>query len=161
MAATNYAIEGVTGEWAYLVCSTDTYELSFPEPTRRSAMKWLKVHAEYDDEHPWEALEIIATLLGHEPDTSEIEGVRSRITKSYQYMRLTLDECLAPGDANQAWRRRRAPSTSIESGDWRLDHPGVGAGSLNLSSQGSGIELTPVTNRRLTNRRSPLDRRSS
>lgn len=96
MAATNYAIEGVTGEWACLVCSTSTYELGFTQPARRSAMRWLKVHAEYDDAHPWEALEIIATLLGHHPDESQIEGVRSRIIKSYQYMRLTLDECLEP-----------------------------------------------------------------
>ena len=27
------------------------------------AMRWLRVHAEYDDTHPWEALEIVATLL--------------------------------------------------------------------------------------------------
>jgi pyrroloquinoline quinone (PQQ) biosynthesis protein C len=94
MAATNYAIEGVTGEWAALVCSRDTYELGFPEAVRKSAMKWLRAHAEYDDKHPWEALEIIATVLGHEPDETDIAGVRSRIRKSYDYMRLTLDECL-------------------------------------------------------------------
>lgn len=95
MAATNYAVEGATGEWASLVCSQSTYERGFTEPMRKSAMKWLKVHAEYDDQHPWEALEIIATLLGHNPDPTEIEGVRSRIMRSYQYMRLTQDECLA------------------------------------------------------------------
>jgi hypothetical protein len=26
-------------------------------------MKWLKLHAKYDDAHPWEALEIIVTLV--------------------------------------------------------------------------------------------------
>jgi hypothetical protein len=34
---------------------------------RGPAMRWLRVHAEYDDTHPWEALEIVATLLGHAP----------------------------------------------------------------------------------------------
>ena len=35
MAATNYAIEGATGEWAQLVCSSDTYENSFDPSLRR------------------------------------------------------------------------------------------------------------------------------
>jgi pyrroloquinoline quinone (PQQ) biosynthesis protein C len=53
------------------------------------------VHAEYDDTHPWEALEIIATILGTEPPRREVALVRSRIQKSYDYMRMTLDDCLA------------------------------------------------------------------
>jgi pyrroloquinoline quinone (PQQ) biosynthesis protein C len=97
MAATNYSIEGVTGEWACLVCSSDAYELGFPAEIRKRAMKWLKVHAEYDDIHPWEALEIIATILGTRPTARELEGIRSRIRKSYEYMRLTLDGCLNEG----------------------------------------------------------------
>jgi pyrroloquinoline quinone (PQQ) biosynthesis protein C len=98
MAATNFAIEGVTGEWACLVCSSKTYELGFAPAIRKGAMKWLRAHAEYDDRHPWEAIEIIATLLGTDPGPREIEEVRSRIRKSYQYMRMTLDECLTPED---------------------------------------------------------------
>lgn len=106
MAATNYAIEGVTGEWACLVCSKDTYELGFPEQVRKTAMRWLKVHAAYDDKHPWEALEIIATVVGQEADVREVEGIRSRIRRSYQYMRLTLDECLAAGEAQRSQASR-------------------------------------------------------
>jgi pyrroloquinoline quinone (PQQ) biosynthesis protein C len=95
MAATNYAIEGVTGEWACLVCSSTAYALGFAPEIRKQAMKWLRVHAEYDDTHPWEALEIIATILGTEPLPRDVEVVHSRIRKSYDYMRMTLDECLA------------------------------------------------------------------
>ncbi|HEY9029154.1 MAG TPA: iron-containing redox enzyme family protein [Burkholderiaceae bacterium] len=94
MAATNYAIEGVTGDWSALVCSTDTYENSFPANVRAKAMKWLKLHAKYDDTHPWEALEIICTLLGRQPTRRYYELVRSRVLTSYRYMRLTLDQCL-------------------------------------------------------------------
>ena len=49
---------GATGEWACLVCSQPTYAQSLPEGIRAPAMRWLKVHAEYDDTHPWEALDI-------------------------------------------------------------------------------------------------------
>ena len=38
MAATNYAIEGVTGDWSALVCSEDTYENGFPSESRAKAM---------------------------------------------------------------------------------------------------------------------------
>ena len=94
MAATNYAIEGVTGRWASLVCSSNTYENGFAPQLRKSAMKWLRAHAEYDARHPWEALDIIAAILGAQPDTREIGLVQARVRRSYEYMRMTLDDCL-------------------------------------------------------------------
>ena len=94
MAATNYAIEGVTGDWSTLVCSTGTYEQSFPAELRNRAMKWLKLHAKYDDSHPWEALEIVCALMGTNPTRRSVDQIRSRVLNSYHYMRLTLDHCL-------------------------------------------------------------------
>jgi pyrroloquinoline quinone (PQQ) biosynthesis protein C len=91
VAATNYAVEGATGDFSFFVCSEETYSLTFPEPIRKSAMRWLKVHAHYDDEHPWVALDIVATLLGRNPSVESINKVRSAIRKSYDYMRMTLD----------------------------------------------------------------------
>jgi pyrroloquinoline quinone (PQQ) biosynthesis protein C len=93
MAATNYAIEGVTGEWTTTVCS-GVYESGLPAESRKKAMKWLHVHADYDDTHPWEALEIIATLLGTQPSPREVESVRVGILKSYGYMRMVFDDCM-------------------------------------------------------------------
>lgn len=98
MAATNYAIEGVTGDWSALVCSTDKYEQSFPPEARAKAMKWLKLHAKYDDTHPWEALEIICALMGTRPTRRGVELIRSRVVTSYNYMRVTLDHCLDAKD---------------------------------------------------------------
>ena len=95
MAATNCAIEGATGEWAALVCSSGVYENGFPPALRKSAMKWLRVHAHYDDTHPWEALEIVATLLGNRPSARDVAGVRDGLRKSYEYMRMMFDDCLA------------------------------------------------------------------
>ena len=94
IAATNYAVEGATGEWSCVVCSQDTYALSLPDEIRSPAMRWLKVHAEYDDTHPWEALDIVATLLGHAPSAHEIAQVRQAIRTSYHYMELSLDSAM-------------------------------------------------------------------
>ena len=94
MAATNYAVEGATGEWSCVVCSKDTYAQSLPEEIRSPAMRWLKVHAEYDDTHPWEALDIVATLLGHAPSAQDIAEVRRAIQSSYTYMKMALDGAL-------------------------------------------------------------------
>lgn len=94
MAATNYAVEGATGEWSCVVCSKDTYAQSLPEDIRVPAMRWLKVHAEYDDTHPWEALDIVATLLGHAPSSAEVSGVRRAIQYSYRYMEMALDSAM-------------------------------------------------------------------
>lgn len=97
IAATNYAVEGATGEWATLVCSKDLYEQLFPEAgqVRHKAMRWLKLHAHYDDVHPWEALEIVATLLGTDPSARTVERITSAVRKSYELMALNLDVSLA------------------------------------------------------------------
>jgi pyrroloquinoline quinone (PQQ) biosynthesis protein C len=104
IAATNYAVEGATGEWSCVVCSTDTYAQSIPPEMRMSAMRWLRVHAEYDDTHPWEALDIVATLLGHAPAPAQIAEVRRAIQSSYVYMAMALDhamEAALHGDFNE------------------------------------------------------------
>jgi pyrroloquinoline quinone (PQQ) biosynthesis protein C len=95
IAATNYAVEGVTGEWACLVCSKPTYARSLPEEVRGPATRWLRLHAEYDDTHPWEALEIVATLLGESPAPAEVEAVRRAIRSTYVYFAMGLDHALA------------------------------------------------------------------
>jgi pyrroloquinoline quinone (PQQ) biosynthesis protein C len=94
IAATNYAVEGATGEWSCVVCSKDTYARSLPDDVRVPAMRWLKVHAEYDDTHPWEALDIVATLLGHAPSAQQVAEVRRAIQSSYAYMEMALDHAM-------------------------------------------------------------------
>jgi pyrroloquinoline quinone (PQQ) biosynthesis protein C len=94
VAATNYAVEGATGEWSCVVCSKSTYAQSLPQEIRGPAMRWLKVHAEYDDTHPWEALDIVATLLGHAPPQQQIDEIRRAIRASYVYMEMALDQAM-------------------------------------------------------------------
>ena len=62
------------------------------------------MHAEYDDTHPWEALDIVATLLGQAPSQSQIAEVRRAIRSSYVYMAMALDHAMAAalhGDFDQ------------------------------------------------------------
>jgi pyrroloquinoline quinone (PQQ) biosynthesis protein C len=94
IAATNFAVEGATGEWSCVVCSTSTYAESLPDHLRGPAMRWLRVHAEYDDTHPWEALEIVATVLGHAPSQRTVDDVRQAIRTSYAYMEMALDHAM-------------------------------------------------------------------
>ncbi len=95
IAATNYAVEGLTGEWAALVCSRTTYADSIPEEIRVRATRWLRAHAHYDDEHPWQALDIIATLLGANPTWLEVERIRRAILDSYTYFEMGLSYPMA------------------------------------------------------------------
>lgn len=94
MAATNLAIEGATGEWATLICSSATYEQSFDPSIRKQATRWLKLHAHYDDTHPWEALDIICSLVGDSAEPKYVAFLGRCIVNSYEYMSLSLDHCL-------------------------------------------------------------------
>jgi pyrroloquinoline quinone (PQQ) biosynthesis protein C len=94
IAATNYAVEGATGEWSCVVCSRSTYAESLPAETRAAATRWLRLHAHYDDTHPWEALDIVATLLGNNPSAKQVAEVERAIRTSYAYIEMGLDQAL-------------------------------------------------------------------
>lgn len=91
MAATNFAIEGVTGDWCNLVWESEAYKELFKEHERRKAMKWIQVHAAYDDAHPVEALDIISALLGKDPEVAQVQRIKNAILKSYELYYLGLD----------------------------------------------------------------------
>lgn len=95
MAATNFAIEGATGEWSKMVAASKAYVLLFEESARKKAMKWIHAHAAYDDKHPVEALDHIHALLGENPSPSRITNVKRAIQKSYDLYLLALDVGMA------------------------------------------------------------------
>lgn len=93
IAAVNYAIEGATGEWSQRVYDSAKYAASFPDRSRKGSLRWLQLHAAYDDTHPWEALEIVCTLLGSTPAADDVAHIIECVQRSYVCMRLSLDAC--------------------------------------------------------------------
>ncbi|RUL66654.1 TenA family transcriptional regulator [Dyella dinghuensis] len=94
MIATNYAVEGATGEWSQLVYDSLAYHESLPQSVRAHSLRWLQLHAAYDDTHPWEALEIVCTLVGTSPRADQVAYLQECVKRSYVSMRITLDRCL-------------------------------------------------------------------
>lgn len=91
--AVNYAIEGTTGEWTRLVMPAFTERFGGD----KRGLMWLAEHAEYDDAHPREAMELIKiTELG--PD--DRANVKSAIRRSLELFRGGFDACFAAGSAS-------------------------------------------------------------
>ena len=99
IAATNYAVEGATGEWSQLIFESKSYVESFPTKIRAGSLRWLQLHAAYDDIHPWEALEIVCTLMGISPSADEVAHISECIKRSYTSMRILADRCVKPHHA--------------------------------------------------------------
>lgn len=94
IAATNYAVEGATGDWSQRVYESTRYAESFPQKVRVGSLRWLQLHAAYDDTHPWEALEIVCTLMGTEPSAHDVDYIRDCIKRSYVSMQISMDRCI-------------------------------------------------------------------
>lgn len=94
IAATNYAVEGATGEWSQRMYESADYVESFPKNVRAGSLRWLQLHAAYDDTHPWEALEIVCTLMGTAPDAQEVAHIADCIKRSYVSMSISMDSCI-------------------------------------------------------------------
>jgi pyrroloquinoline quinone (PQQ) biosynthesis protein C len=94
VAATNYAVEGATGDWSRLVYESVTYAQSLAVEKRVQSLRWLQLHAAYDDTHPWEALEIVCTLKGMSPSADDVKHLAECIRRSYTSMCITLDRCI-------------------------------------------------------------------
>lgn len=96
VAAVNYAIEGATGEWASILYQSEGYAAQFPPESRKRSLRWLQLHAAYDDKHPWEALEIVCTILGTSPAPAEVAHISECVKRSYTCMAILADRCVEP-----------------------------------------------------------------
>ncbi|MEI7037946.1 TenA family transcriptional regulator [Fulvimonas yonginensis] len=95
--ATNYAVEGATGEWSQLLYGSEDYARSLPAGRRAQTLRWLQLHAAYDDTHPWEALEIVCTLKGMAPAADEVDHLTECVKRSYIGMRILADRSMGAG----------------------------------------------------------------
>lgn len=90
-AAVNYAVEGATGIWAREMCQSFRKRLSalgLADVGGRAA-RWLDAHAEYDDAHPVEALELVKVFC---PDARSMDLAAQAAVRSLEYYTLALDD---------------------------------------------------------------------
>ncbi len=105
VAATSYAIEGVTHDIAVMVVK------GFPKYDGQPGVQldkrtywWMEAHAKYDDLHPVQALEIMKV---HTHSAAQEERVIFAAQRSLEFLRMALDACYQsfPADADQqAWQ---------------------------------------------------------
>lgn len=148
MAATNFAVEGVTGEWAYLVYDNPVYRESFDPDHRTRSLRWLELHAAYDDAHPWEALEIICSVMGNAPNSEEVGYLTECVERSYVSMRILGDRCMDAryeterfGTAAAFMKRRGAETPRNEAMQTRIE------GSNRTRTNRKAQHADPITHR--------------
>lgn len=112
IGAVNYAVEGATGEWSRILYESESYAEQFPAATRRGSLRWLQLHAAYDDQHPWEALEIVCTIMGNSPKVADVAHLAECVKRSYTAMRILADRCVQPALALEAAEGYRAAAAA-------------------------------------------------
>ena len=89
--ATNYAIEGPTGEWTRNVApGLTSYHANDSVDVNQRTLQWVAAHATYDDKHPYEALELIKA---HVSTREEQRKVLQAAKRAMEYYALALDAC--------------------------------------------------------------------
>ena len=91
-AALNYAVEGATGEWTRRMRDAartryGTLKLDFDD----RALRWVDVHASYDDTHPAEALEVVKIFA---TDEASMARAADAAVRSLEYYEMALDDAL-------------------------------------------------------------------
>ncbi|MGM0563470.1 MAG: TenA family transcriptional regulator [Pseudomonadota bacterium] len=92
LAATNLAIEWATGEWSQKVAEGITRYAENREVVLNQRTKaWLRAHASYDDEHPYEAMELIVRCATTD---SVREATFLAAQRGLEYYLMALDHCM-------------------------------------------------------------------
>jgi pyrroloquinoline quinone (PQQ) biosynthesis protein C len=91
VAATNYAIEGVTqGIASIMVKGFARYQDHEGVCLDKRAYYWMEAHSSYDDVHPYEALEIIKR---HATSPEIQQHTKRSARRSLEYLAIALDRC--------------------------------------------------------------------
>lgn len=108
LAAVNYGVEGATGEWAHILYESESFAAQYAAPKRRASLRWLQLHAAYDDTHPWEALEVVCTLLGMAPSATVVAHITECVKRTYVAMRILGDRSVQAGGSIETNEGRAA-----------------------------------------------------
>ncbi len=91
ISAANFAIEQPTGEWTKLTADyIKKYQGVAGTRITDKTFEWVRAHANYDDKHPYEALEIIKAYA---KTPEEHDQVKYAISLSLEYYAMALDAC--------------------------------------------------------------------
>ncbi len=91
VCASNFAIEGPTGEWTKQVeASLRRYAGVEGISVNKRTLQWVSAHASYDDRHPYEALEIVKAFA---ETPEEQEKVKLAAKRAMEYYALALESC--------------------------------------------------------------------
>lgn len=91
MGASNFAVEGATGEWTKNVQGgLEKYQNVPGIKIKRKTFEWVAAHASYDDRHPYEALEIIKAYA---TTREEQEKVKQATKRALEYYAIALEAC--------------------------------------------------------------------
>jgi pyrroloquinoline quinone (PQQ) biosynthesis protein C len=112
IGATNFAIEGVTGKWTVSVRDAIADGGIDGRKSNEEVMAWLDAHAQYDDAHPAEALELMKAFA---VTPAEHAAVSRAVKRSLEYFLLGMDVCYELGGilAEDATRARAEPGEHL------------------------------------------------
>jgi pyrroloquinoline quinone (PQQ) biosynthesis protein C len=89
ISAANFAIEGPTGEWTKRVRDGfEKYRGVAGVEINEKTLEWIVAHADYDDRHPEEALELIKAFATTPEECAKVERAARR---ALEYYALALD----------------------------------------------------------------------
>lgn len=91
VSATNYAVEGPTGQWTISVKEgLRKYQSVEGLNVNKKTVEWVAGHADYDDRHPYEALEIIKAYATTQEEQNRVKQAAKR---AMEYYAMALDDC--------------------------------------------------------------------
>jgi pyrroloquinoline quinone (PQQ) biosynthesis protein C len=91
VAALNYGVEGPTGQWTKNVISGfEHYRNREGIDIAAKTLEWIVAHANYDDKHPIEALEIVKAYARTDEERLK---VRHAAKRALEYYAFALDAC--------------------------------------------------------------------
>jgi pyrroloquinoline quinone (PQQ) biosynthesis protein C len=90
ISASNFAIEGPTGEWTRNIVGSLRRHQIAGATVDDHTLQWVDGHAHYDDKHPQEALEIVKAFAISEDDQQRAQKAAQRTLELYA---LALDYC--------------------------------------------------------------------
>jgi len=92
LAATNIGIEWATGAWTFNVKKgVQSYLKRGMVQQDKKVMTWVNAHSDFDDTHPYEAMNLVANSA---EDENDLQDAIKASQRSLEYYAMALEDCL-------------------------------------------------------------------